>query len=120
MNEKIIETKSGLKYIDIKEGVGEMPKNGDMVVVHYTGVFENGQKFDSSVDRGMPFKFRLGMKQVIPGWDEGVSTMKPGGKRRLIIPGSLGYGPKGIVDRGKVIIPPNATLIFDVEFIEVE
>lgn len=113
---KVVETKSGLKYADIKEGTGNSPRKGDIVVVHYTGTFEDGKKFDSSVDRGTPFEFRLGMGQVIKGWDEGVATMKEGGKRRLIVPGSLAYGKRGI----QGVIPPNATLIFDVEFIRIK
>ena len=114
---KTITTESGLKYQDIKVGTGNSPKKGDMVVVHYTGTFENGEKFDSSVDRGQPFEFRLGMGQVIKGWDEGVATMKIGGKRKLIIPGNLAYGKNGISQGGKTIIPPNATLLFDVELL---
>ena len=116
---KVVTTESGLKYEDIKVGTGASPKVGDMVSVHYVGTFENGKKFDSSRDRGTPFKFRLGMRQVIPGWDEGVATMKIGGQRRLIVPGNLAYGPNGIQDRrtGQYIIPPNATLVFDVELL---
>ena len=116
---KVVTTESGLKYEDIKVGTGASPKVGDMVSVHYVGTFENGEKFDSSRDRGTPFKFRLGMRQVIPGWDEGVATMKIGGQRRLIVPGHLAYGPRGIQDRrtGQYIIPPNATLVFDVELL---
>ena len=117
---KMVENKSGLKYVDIVEGTGRVPKKGDKVTVHYTGRFEDGRKFDSSVDRGTPFQFRLGMREVIPGWDEGVATMKEGGKRKLIVPGNLAYGKRGIVSGGQVIIPPNATLIFDVEFIRIE
>lgn len=116
---KVVTTESGLKYEDIKVGTGASPKVGDMVSVHYVGTFEDGSKFDSSRDRGTPFRFRLGMRQVIPGWDEGVATMKIGGQRRLIVPGKLAYGPNGIQDRrtGRYIIPPNATLIFDVELL---
>ena len=106
---------SGLKYEDLKVGGGASPSAGRQVVVHYTGWLENGTKFDSSLDRSQPFTFQIGMGQVIPGWDEGVMTMKVGGKRKLTIPSHLAYGPSG---RGGVI-PPNATLIFEVELLEV-
>jgi len=106
-----ITTPSGLKYVDIVEGTGVSPQPGQTVTVDYTGTLENGQKFDSSLDRGQPFSFRIGMGQVIKGWDEGVMTMKVGGKRRLIIPSQLGYGARGAGG----VIPPNATLIFEVE-----
>jgi len=112
---KVVTTASGLKYEDIQVGKGDSPKKGDIVTVHYTGTFENGKKFDSSVDRGQPFEFPIGMGRVIKGWDEGVMTMKVGGKRKLIIPGNLAYGPAG---RGP--IPPNATLLFDVELIGIK
>ena len=111
-----ITTDSGLKYIDEKIGAGDFPKTNDMVVVHYTGTLEDGTKFDSSFDRNQPFEFPIGMGRVIKGWDEGLSTMKVGGKRKLIIPSNLGYGTRGA---GKSI-PPNATLIFDVELIEIK
>jgi ketosteroid isomerase-like protein len=110
-------TESGLKYVDIVAGEGESPKSGQMVTVHYTGTLENGTKFDSSVDRGQPFTFKIGVGQVIKGWDEGVMTMKIGGKRKLIIPAELGYGARGT---GGGVIPPNATLIFEVELLGVK
>ena len=106
---------SGLKYIDEVIGIGSIPKVGDKVKVHYTGTLENGEKFDSSRDRNKPFEFTLGVGQVIKGWDEGVSTMKPGGKRKLIIPSNLGYGERGAGGA----IPPGATLHFDIELIEI-
>lgn len=115
-----VTTPSGLKITDSKVGTGATPKAGQTCVMHYTGwLYENGQKgkkFDSSVDRGQPFKFPIGRGRVIPGWDEGVATMKVGGKRTLIIPPELGYGARGAGG----VIPPNATLIFDVELLGVE
>ncbi len=106
----------GLKYWDIKVGTGETATPGKTVSVHYTGWLENGKKFDSSVDRGEPFQFKLGAGQVIKGWDEGVAGMKVGGKRQLRIPPELGYGSRGAGG----VIPPNATLIFDVELLGVK
>lgn len=111
--EKIQSTPSGLKYVDKTLGAGPQPKTGQTVRVHYTGWLENGKKFDSSVDRGQPFEFVLGVGQVIKGWDEGVSTMKVGSKRKLIIPSNLAYGKTGAGNA----IPPNATLLFDVELL---
>jgi peptidylprolyl isomerase len=117
---KATTTLSGLKIIDTKVGTGATPKTGQMCVMHYTGwLYENGakgKKFDSSVDRSEPFSFKIGVGQVIPGWDEGVSTMKVGGKRTLIIPPDLGYGARGAGG----VIPPHATLIFDVELLDVK
>lgn len=112
---KIVTTATGLKYIDIIVGKGASPTAGKQVKVHYTGTLENGKKFDSSVDRNEPFSFAIGVGQVIAGWDEGVMTMKVGGKRKLIIPAKLGYGASGAGG----VIPPNATLHFDVELLEV-
>lgn len=110
-------TSSGLQYWDLKEGSGAAASAGKTVSVHYTGwLASNGKKFDSSVDRGQPFMFQLGAGQVIKGWDEGVSGMKVGGKRQLRIPPELGYGSRGAGG----IIPPNATLIFDVELLAVK
>lgn len=108
-----VTTSTGLQYSDKVVGQGAQPKPGQTVIVHYTGWLTNGTKFDSSVDRGEPFKFRIGQGEVIKGWDEGVGTMKVGGKRRLTIPASLGYGQRGAGGT----IPPNATLVFDVELL---
>jgi len=109
-----------LQIIDSKEGTGASPKPGQTCVMHYTGwLYENGQKgkkFDSSVDRNEPFEFPIGKQRVIAGWDEGVATMKVGGKRTLIIPPALGYGARGAGG----VIPPNATLMFDVELLGVK
>lgn len=108
-------TASGLKYVDQAVGTGDVAVAGKSVSVHYTGWLENGKKFDSSVDRGQPFSFPLGAGRVIKGWDEGVQGMKVGGKRKLTIPSDLGYGSRGAGG----VIPPNATLIFDVELLGV-
>src|SRR5215204_7046668 len=117
---KAMTTASGLQIIDSKEGTGAAPKPGQTCVMHYTGwLYENGQKgkkFDSSVDRNEPFDFPIGQGRVIKGWDEGVASMKVGGKRTLIIPPALGYGARGAGG----VIPPNATLIFDVELLDVK
>ncbi len=108
------ETDSGLKYFDIVEGDGDTPEEGQIVIVHYTGWLEDGTKFDSSVDRGQPFTFPIGTGSVIAGWDEGLATMKVGGQRQLLIPSDLAYG-----DGGSGTIPPGATLIFDVELLDI-
>lgn len=108
-----IDTDSGLQYIVIEEGSGATPTAGQTVRVHYTGWLLDGTKFDSSFDRGEPFPFPLGQGRVIRGWDEGVATMRVGEKRRLIIPPELGYGQRGFPGA----IPPNATLVFDVELL---
>ena len=107
-------TDSGLKYVDMKVGDGTSPQAGQLVTVHYTGWLEDGTKFDSSVDKNRPFEFTIGAGRVIKGWDEGVLTMKVGGKRKLNIPPELGYGAQG---NGP--IPPNSTLIFEVELLAI-
>jgi FKBP-type peptidyl-prolyl cis-trans isomerase len=111
-----IKTASGLEYWDIKEGSGPIAQKGQTVKVHYTGWLTNGKKFDSSVDAGRPFPFKLGTGEVIKGWDEGVEGMKVGGKRQLKIPPQLAYGERGYPG----VIPPNSTLIFDVELLGVQ
>src|SRR3990167_11246591 len=112
-----VKTPSGLTYTDTQVGTGAEAKSGQTVTVHYTGrLKQNDQKFDSSLDRGEPFSFHLGQGEVIQGWDEGVTGMKVGGKRLLIIPANLGYGAHGAGG----VIPPNATLIFDIELLEVK
>jgi peptidylprolyl isomerase len=117
---KTMTTASGLKITDSKVGTGATPQPGQICVVHYTGwLYKDGvkgAKFDSSVDRGQPFEFPVGKHQVIAGWDEGVATMKVGGKRTLVIPPELGYGARGAGG----VIPPNATLMFDVELLDVK
>lgn len=110
-----VTTASGLQYTDLVEGTGAMPKTGQRVTVHYTGTLEDGTQFDSSRDRGRPFTFQIGVGQVIKGWDEGVGTMRVGGRRQLVIPPDLGYGSRGAGG----VIPPNATLLFDVELLRI-
>lgn len=110
-----ITTASGLKYVDLVEGTGASPQPGQTVVVHYTGTLQNGTKFDSSRDKGQPVPFVIGRGKVIKGWDEGLMTMKVGGRRKLIVPPQLGYGVTGNQN-----IPPNSTLIFDVELIDIK
>jgi peptidylprolyl isomerase len=115
-NSGVVTSPTGLKYQDEKVGSGASPRQGQTVSVHYTGWLTNGKKFDSSVDRGTPFEFVLGAGQVIKGWDEGVASMKVGGKRKLTIPANLAYGSR---DVGGGLIPPNSTLVFDVELLGV-
>ena len=116
----MMKTPSGLQYDDTVPGTGKSPENGQKCVMHYTGwLWENGKKgakFDSSLDRGQPFEFPLGMGRVIKGWDEGVAAMKVGGKRTLLIPPALGYGDRGAGGA----IPPGATLLFEVELLGVK
>ncbi|MBE9064530.1 FKBP-type peptidyl-prolyl cis-trans isomerase [cf. Phormidesmis sp. LEGE 11477] len=114
-NEEVVTTDSGLQYVVIAEGDGASPQPGNRVFVHYVGTLEDGTKFDSSRDRGKPFNFTVGRGQVIKGWDEGVGMMKVGDRRKLIIPPDLGYGARGAGG----VIPPNATLIFDVELLRI-
>jgi FKBP-type peptidyl-prolyl cis-trans isomerase FkpA len=118
---KMQKSPSGLQYEDVVVGSGAQPKSGQTCVMHYTGwLWENGakgKKFDSSVDRGKPFKFQIGQGMVIKGWDEGVATMKVGGKRNLLIPPQLGYGTRNV---GNGLIPPNSTLYFEVELLGIE
>jgi FKBP-type peptidyl-prolyl cis-trans isomerase len=112
----MVTTDSGLKYEVLQEGAGNAAKAGDTVEVHYTGWLKDGTKFDSSHDRGQPFVFPLGVGRVIKGWDEGVAGMKPGGKRKLVIPAALGYGNRGAGS----VIPPDAELTFEVELLKIK
>jgi len=112
---KIVTSKSGLKYVILQSGMGEKADSADLVTVHYTGFLTDGKIFDSSVERDEPFKFRLKLQPVIPGWEEGVKLLGKGGKAKLIIPPALGYGAMPVGS-----IPPNSTLIFDVEVLNVE
>lgn len=114
MTEQAVTTESGLKYVDVVPGQGRQAELGDTASVHYTGWLTDGKKFDNSLDRKEPFSFRVGSGQVIKGWDEGVQGMKIGGKRKLTIPPQLGYGTRGAGG----VIPPNATLVFDVELLD--
>jgi peptidylprolyl isomerase len=111
-----VTTRSGLKYTDVVVGTGPSPRPGQTAVVHYTGTLTDGTKFDSSVDKGQPYSFPLGMGSVIKGWDEGVATMKVGGKRHLVVPPALGYGAAG----RPPAIPGGATLLFDIELLDVK
>ncbi|HEX7316207.1 MAG TPA: FKBP-type peptidyl-prolyl cis-trans isomerase [Pyrinomonadaceae bacterium] len=111
-----VTTPTGLKYTDTVVGTGPSPRPGQTAVVHYTGKLTNGTKFDSSLDKGQPYSFVVGTGNVIQGWHEGVATMKVGGKRRLVIPPVLGYGQRG----NPPVIPPNATLVFDIELLDVK
>lgn len=114
-SDKMVTTPSGLQYEDIVPGSGASPSAGKKVIVHYTGWLTDGKKFDSSVDRNQPFSFQIGAGEVIKGWDEGVMSMKIGGKRKLIIPASLGYGAAGAGG----VIPANATLVFEVILLDI-
>jgi FKBP-type peptidyl-prolyl cis-trans isomerase len=112
----LTKTASGLQYQDVTAGNGAEARDGQLAVVHYTGWLTDGTKFDSSRDRGEPFSFPIGAGQVIPGWDEGVAGMKVGGRRKLVIPANLGYGDMG----APPVIPPGATLVFDVELLDLK
>jgi len=115
-DEKVVTTASGLKYVELKVGDGKEAKEGSQVLVHYTGTLENGKKFDSSLDKGQPYPVTIGKSSVIQGWHEGLQGMKAGGKRKLIIPPKLAYGAEG----RPPVIPENATLIFELELVEVK
>ena len=116
MDQQSVTTASGLEYVDLVVGTGAQPAAGQTVSVHYTGWLTDGRKFDSSLDRGQPLVFPVGRGRVIKGWDEGVGSMKVGGKRKLTIPPHLGYGASGAGG----VIPPNATLVFEVELLGVQ
>jgi len=111
-----MKTESGLEYIEIEAGSGVQAESGKEVSVHYTGKFQDGRTFDSSLARGVPISFQLGVGRVIKGWDEGIAMMKVGGKAQLVIPPELAYGKNGAGE----VIPPNTTLVFDVELVEVK
>jgi len=111
-----MKTASGLEYIELEEGTGAQAEAGKTVSVHYTGKLQDGKVFDSSIARGVPIEFPLGAGRVIKGWDEGIAMMKVGGKAQLVIPPDLAYGERGAGE----VIPPNATLVFDVELVEVK
>ena len=111
-----MKTASGLEYLEVEEGSGEQAKAGKTVSVHYTGKFQDGKVFDSSISRGEPISFPLGAGRVIKGWDEGIALMKVGGRAQLVIPPHLAYGESGAGG----VIPPNATLVFDVELVSVD
>jgi peptidylprolyl isomerase len=113
---ELITTPSGLQYMDIVIGTGVSPQPGQIAVVNYTGWLPDGKKFDSSLDRGVPFEFPVGQGRVIKGWDEGVASMKVGGKRKLVIPPQLGYGERGVPG----VIPPNSTLVFEVDLLSIK
>jgi peptidylprolyl isomerase len=115
-NLEMMTTNTGLKYYPVKEGSGDTPQQGQTAVVHYTGWLTDGKKFDSSLDRGQPFEFPVGQGRVIRGWDEGVAAMKVGGKRVLVLPPELAYGDRGAGG----VIPPDATLVFEVELLDVK
>ncbi len=116
MTEQIVQTASGLGYVDLVAGKGATPSTGDSVSVHYTGWLTDGTQFDSSLKRGTPFVFPIGRGRVIRGWDEGVLSMRVGGKRKLIVPAHLGYGANGAGG----VIPPDATIIFEVELLGIQ
>jgi FKBP-type peptidyl-prolyl cis-trans isomerase len=111
-----MKTTSGLEYIEVEAGTGTQAEAGKTVAVHYTGKFQDGRVFDSSISRGEPIEFQLGKGNVIRGWDEGIALMKAGGKAQLIIPPDMAYGERGAGG----VIPPNATLVFDVELVSVK
>lgn len=115
-SEELVFTDSGLKYIDLVVGDGDVPKVGQRVTVHYTGWLEDGKKFDSSYDRNTPLEFAVGVGEMIRGFDEGIISMKEGGKRKLFIPSNLAYGSNGIPG----VIPPDVTIIFEVELLDIQ